>query len=98
MTIQTLRDILLAFMSSNPTAWNTRELAAKLELSAAAVGRELLQLSSEGKLVSCTVLTAGRPPEQEFRIAALEQKYSANEFVINKKTNIRLRTRRNGSW
>lgn len=98
MPTQSLRDSLLTFMASNPTSWSTSELAAKLRVGVEAAGHELARLSAEGKLVSCTVLAKGRQPQKQYRIAAVEQKYGANQFVISKKTNVRSGTKRRGGW
>ncbi len=76
MTSLSLRESVLAFMTSNPTA---------------RMGLELSQLNAEGKLVSCTVKAPGRQPEEEYRIAATEQKMDPHHFVISRKTNVRLR-------
>ena len=62
MTSLSLRESVLAFMTSNPTAWRIKALAAKLGVGVQRMGLELSQLNAEGKLVSCTVrLPAGSP-------------------------------------
>src|SRR4029077_8661673 len=91
MTSLSLRESVLAFMTSNPTAWRIKALAAKLGVGVQRMGLELSQLNAEGKLVSCTVRTPGRQPEEEYRIAATEQKMDPHHFVISRKTNVRLR-------
>ena len=98
MTTQSLRDNLLAFMTCNPTAWGTRELAAQLRVSVEVIGHELARLGAEGKLVSCTVVAAGHQPQKEYRIAAVEQKHGPHQFVISKKTNVRFQAKRRGGW
>src|SRR5713101_632936 len=74
MTSLSLRESVLAFMTSNPTAWRIKALAAELGVGVQRMGLELSQLNAEGKLVSCTVRAPGRQPEEEYRIAATEQK------------------------
>ncbi len=91
MTIQLLRNSVLDFMTSNPTPWRTKALAAKLGIDVNRVGRELLQLLAEGKLVSCTVKIPGRRPQVEYRIAATLLKSNPRHFVISRETNVRLR-------
>jgi hypothetical protein len=91
MTTLSLRESVLEFMTSNPTAWRIKALAAKLGVGAKLVELELLRLNAEGKLVSCTVSAPGRLPQEEYRIAAIEQKLNPHHFVISRKTNVRLR-------
>lgn len=86
-----LRDSVLDFMASNPTPWRAKALAAALGIDADRLSRELSQLSSEGKLVSCTVNVPGRQPQEEYRIAALLRKSKPHQFVIQKKTTARPR-------
>src|SRR5260370_37840309 len=86
-----LRERVLEFMTSNPTAWRIKALAAKLGVGAQRMGLELSRLNAEGKLVSCTVKAPGRRPEEEYRIAATEQKLDPHRFGISRKTNVRLR-------
>ena len=90
-TSLSLRESVLAFMTSNPTAWRIKALAAKLGVGVQRMGLELSQLNAEGKLVSCTVKAPGRQPEEEYRIAATEQRMDPHHFVISRKTNVRLR-------
>jgi len=62
MTSLSLRESVLEFMTSNPTAWRIKALAAKLGVGAQRMGLELSRLNAEGKLVSCTVKApAGGP-------------------------------------
>jgi hypothetical protein len=99
MSTQSLREDLLSFMASNPTSWSTGELAAKLLVGAEVLGHELVRLNAEGKLVSCTVLANGRDPQKQYRIAAVEQKYGPNQFVISRKAaNPGPGTKRRGGW
>ncbi|TMG76874.1 MAG: hypothetical protein E6H80_02530 [Betaproteobacteria bacterium] len=77
MTTLSLRESVLEFMTSNPTAWRIKALSAKLGVG--------------GKLVSCTVTAPGRRPQEEYRIAAIQLKFNPHHFVISKKTNVRLR-------
>jgi len=91
MTSLSLRESVLDFMTSNPTAWRIEALAAKLGVGVQRMGQELSRLNAEGKLVSCTVRVPGRRPEEEYRIAAPEQKLDPHHFVISRKTNVRLR-------
>ena len=91
MTSPALRESVLEFMTTNPTAWRIQALATKLGVGAKLVEQELSRLNAEGKLVSCTVSTPGRLPQEEYRIAAIEQKLNPHHFVISRKTNVRLR-------
>ena len=91
MTSLSLRESVLDFMTSNPTAWRIEALAAKLGVGVQRMGQELSRLNAEGKLVSCTVSAPGRTPQEEYRIAAIEQKANPHHFVISRKTNVRLR-------
>ena len=79
-----LRDSVLAFMTTNPTAWRIKPLAAKLGVGVQRMGLELSLLIAEGKLVSCTVSAPGRRPEEEYRIAAIERKLPSHRFVIRR--------------
>ena len=79
-----MRDSVLEFMTTNPTAWRIEALAVELRIGVQRMGEELSQLSAEGKLVSCTVSAPGRRPEEEYRIAAIEQKLVPHRFVIRK--------------
>jgi len=83
--VPSLRDSLLAFMTTNPTAWRIKPLAAKLGVGVQRMGVELSRLSAEGKLVSCTVSTPGQRPEEEYRIAAIEQKLASHRFVVSRR-------------
>lgn len=85
MTGPTLRENLLAFMTTNPTAWRIGVLAEQLGVGVQRMGLELSQLSAEGKLVSCTVSAPGRRPEEEYRIAAIEQKLATHRFVVTRR-------------
>jgi len=85
VTTPTLRENLLAFMTTNPTAWRIGVLAAQLGVGVQRMGLELSQLSAEGKLVSCTVSAPGRRPEEEYRIAAIEQKLATHRFVVTRR-------------
>jgi predicted ArsR family transcriptional regulator len=80
-----LRESVLAFMTTNPTAWRIKALAAQLGVGVQRMGLELSQLSAEGKLVSCTVSAPGRRPEEEYRIAAIEQKLATHRFVVSRR-------------
>ena len=91
MTSLSLRESVLDFMTSNPTAWRIEALAARLGVGVQRMGQELSRLNAEGKLVSCTVSAPGRLPQEEYRIAAIEQKLNPHHFVISRKTNVRLR-------
>ena len=91
MTSLSLRESVLDFMASNPTAWRIKALASKLGVGAQRMALELSRLTAEGKLVSCTVRAPGRQPEEEYRIAATGQKQDPHHFVISRKTNVRLR-------
>lgn len=91
MTSLSLRESVLDFMTANPTTWRIGALAAKLGVGVQRVGLELSRLNAEGKLVSCTVRAPGRRPEEEYRIAATEQKLDPHHFVISRKNNVRLR-------
>ena len=79
-----LRENVLAFMTTNPTAWRIKALAAKLGVGVQRMGVELSQLNAEGKLVSCTVSAPGQRPEEEDRIAAIEQKLATHRFVVSR--------------
>lgn len=85
VTSPTLRQSLLEFMTTNPTAWRIDVLAAQLGVGVQRMGLELSQLSAEGKLVSCTVSAPGRRPEEEYRIAAIEQKLATHRFVVTRR-------------
>jgi predicted ArsR family transcriptional regulator len=85
VTSPTLRQSLLDFMTTNPTAWRIDVLAAQLGVGVQRMGLELSQLSAEGKLVSCTVSAPGRRPEEEYRIAAIEQKLASHRFVVTRR-------------
>jgi predicted ArsR family transcriptional regulator len=91
MTSVSLRESVLDFMTSNPTAWRIKALAAKLGVDVQRIGLELSRLNAEGKLISCTVTAPGRRPQEEYRIAAIELKINPHHFVISRKTNVRLR-------
>jgi len=91
VTTLSLRESVLEVMTSNPTAWRIKALAAKLGVSVKLVGLELSRLNAEGKLVSCTVTAPGRRPQEEYRIAAIQLKFNPHHFVISRKTNVRLR-------
>lgn len=80
-----LRQSVLEFMTTNPTAWRIEALAAKLGVGVQRMELELSGLNAEGKLVSCTVTAPGRRPEEEYRIAAIEQKLATHRFVVNRK-------------
>lgn len=80
-----LRQSVLEFMTTNPTAWRIEALAAKLGVGVQRMELELLGLNAEGKLVSCTVTAPGRRPEEEYRIAAIEQKLATHRFVVSKR-------------
>lgn len=84
-TSPTLRQSLLDFMTTNPIAWRIDVLAAQLGVGVQRMGIELSQLSAEGKLVSCTVSAPGRRPEEEYRIAAIEQKLATHRFVVTRR-------------
>lgn len=86
-----LRDSVLNFMTSNPTAWRTKALAVKLGVDAQRMAVELAQLNAEGKLVSCTVRAPGGQPQEEYRIAAIELKSNPHKFIISRKKNVRSR-------
>jgi predicted ArsR family transcriptional regulator len=83
-TSGSLRDSVLDFMTTNPTAWRIQALAVELGVGVQRMGLELSRLNAEGKLVSCTVSAPGRRPEEEYRIAAIEQKLVPHRFVIRK--------------
>jgi predicted ArsR family transcriptional regulator len=85
VTNPTLRQSLLDFMTTNPTTWRIDVLAAQLGVGVQRMGLELSQLSAEGKLVSCTVSAPGRRPEEEYRIAAIEQKLATHRFVVTRR-------------
>lgn len=85
VTSPTLRQSLLDFMTTNPIAWRIDVLAAQLGVGVQRMGIELSQLSAEGKLVSCTVSAPGRRPEEEYRIAAIEQKLATHRFVVTRR-------------
>lgn len=85
ITSPSLRQSLLDFMTTNPTAWRIDVLAAQLGVGVQRMGLELSQLSAEGKLVSCTVSAPGRRPEEEYRIAAIEQKLATHRFVVTRR-------------
>ena len=80
-----LRKSVLDFMTTNPTAWRIKALAAKLGVGVQRMGLELSQLNAEGKLVSCTVSAPGQRPEEEYRIAAIEQKLATHRFVVSRR-------------
>ncbi len=80
-----LRKSVLDFMTTNPTSWRIKALAAKLGVGVQRMGLELSQLNAEGKLVSCTVSAPGQRPEEEYRIAAIEQKLATHRFVVSRK-------------
>jgi predicted ArsR family transcriptional regulator len=79
-----LRKSVLDFMTTNPTAWRIKAIAEKLGVGVQRMGLELSQLNAEGKLVSCTVCSPGQRPEEEYRIAAIEQKLATHRFVVRK--------------
>src|SRR5207245_11573682 len=91
MTSLSLRESVLAFMTSNPTAWRIKALATELGVGVQRMGLELSQLNAEGKLVSCTVKAPGRQPAEEYRIAATEQRMDPHHFASRRQTNGRLR-------
>jgi len=72
-------------MTTNPTAWRIKALAAKARRRRAAHGARAVAAHAEGKLVSCTVSTPGQRPEEEYRIAAIEQKLATHRFVVSRK-------------
>jgi hypothetical protein len=84
VTSPPLRGSLLDFMTANPTAWRIQALAAEFGVGVQRMEIELSRLNAEGKLVSCTVSAPGRRPEEEYRIAAIEQKLVPHRFVIRK--------------
>jgi hypothetical protein len=84
MTTPSLRESLLDLMTTNPTTWRIGPLAEKLGVGVQRMGLELSQLISEGKLISCTVSAPGRRPEEEYRIAAIEQKLASHRFVVRR--------------
>jgi hypothetical protein len=85
VTPPSLRESLLDFMTTNPTAWRAKALAVQLGVGVQRMGLELSQLNAEGKLVSCTVSAPGRGPEEEYRIAAIEQKLPSHRFVVTRR-------------
>ena len=84
VTSPSLRDSVLDFMTTNPTAWRIPALAVQLGVGVQRMGLELSRLNAEGKVVSCTVSAPGRRPEEEYRIAAIEQKLASHRFVVRK--------------
>ncbi len=91
MVTPSLRESVLDFMTANPTAWRIQALATKLGVDAQRMGLELSRLNAEGKLVSCTVKAPGGRPQEEYRIAAIQLKSNPRDFIISRKTNVRLR-------
>ena len=57
MTGLSLRESVLDFMTSNPTAWRIKALAAKLGVGVERMGVELSRLNAEGKLVAMVTQT-----------------------------------------
>ena len=84
VTTPSLRESVLDFMTTNPTAWRIPALAVQLGVGVQRMELELSRLSAEGKVVSCTVSAPGRRPEEEYRIAAIEQKLASHRFVVRK--------------
>jgi predicted ArsR family transcriptional regulator len=82
---QPVRERVLDFMKSNPTAWRAKTLAAKLGIKMEPLRQELLRLQGEGKLVSCTVSAPNRQPQEEYRIAANALAVDLRKFVISSK-------------
>lgn len=82
---QPVRERVLDFMKSNPTAWRPKALAAKLGIKIEPLREELLRLQDEGKLVSCIVSAPNRPPQEEYRIAANALAVDLRKFVISTK-------------
>jgi predicted ArsR family transcriptional regulator len=80
-----LRESVLAFMTTNPTTWRIKALAKQLGVEVQRMGPELSQLIAEGKVVSCTVTAPGRRPEEEYRLAAIEQKLATHRFVVSRR-------------
>jgi hypothetical protein len=85
LSAQPVRERVLDFMKSNPTAWRAKTLAAKLGIKIEPLRQELLRLQGEGKLVSCIVSAPNRPPQEEFRIAANALAVDLRKFVISTK-------------
>ena len=83
-TSPSLRESLLDFMTTNPTAWRIGALAVQLGVGVQRMELELSRLNAEGKVVSCTVSAPGRRPEEEYRIAAIEQKLATHRFVVRR--------------
>ena len=82
---QSVRERVLEFMQSHPTAWRAKPLAAKLRIKVELLRAELLRLQREGMLVSCTVSAPNRQPQEEYRIAAHARVVDLYKFTIGKK-------------
>lgn len=82
---QPVRERVLDFLKSNPTAWRAKALAAKLGIKIGPLRQELSRLQGEGKLVSCTVSAPNRPPQEEYRIAANALAVDLRKFIISSK-------------
>jgi len=82
---QSVRERVLEFLRSNPTAWRTNALASKLGIKVVLLRGELVRLERERTLVSCTVSAPGRKPQPEYRIAANALSFDPPKFVIGKK-------------
>jgi len=85
LSAQSVRERVLEFMQSHPTAWRSKPLAAKLRIKVELLRTELLRLQGEGKLVSCTVSAPHRQPQEEYRIAAHARTADLYKFTIGKK-------------
>ncbi len=86
LTAQRVRERILDFMKTNPTAWRAKPLAARLGIKVEHVRAQLNHLNGEGKLVSCTVSAPNQLPQEEYRIAANALPFNLRQFVISKKT------------
>jgi len=86
LAAQRVRERVLEFMKSNPTAWRAKTLAARLGIKVEHLRAELNRLHGEGKLVSCTVSAPNQRPQEEYRIAANALPFNLRQFVISKKT------------
>lgn len=80
-----VRERVLDFMKSNPSAWRAKALATKLGIKVDLLRQELLRLQGEGKLVSCTVSAPNRQTQEEYRIAANALSVDLRKFVISSK-------------
>lgn len=79
-----MRAQILDYMRAHPVSWRAPSLARKLKAPTGSLREALSQLRKDGLLVSCTVMRAKRPPEEQYRIAAHSASANLHKFVIGK--------------